>query len=237
MPSIAPPRVPAGSRFYTAVALGAVIVMIVGFAPTYYLRSAFGGPPLSLLLHIHGLVTTLWFAVFLAQVRLIAARRLVWHRRLGVASMVLAVAVLVLGLATVIAVGRRGFSPDRPPAPHFLAMIFGNLFVFGALVTAGFYFRRRGDVHKRLMTLATLSMLNPAIARIPLPVFQTGGFVTSFLWTDLCVLAVVGYDSLKHRRLHPAFGWGTALILAAQPLRFVVADWPPWHRFVEWLTA
>ncbi len=224
-------------RLYTAVAAGAALIVFVGFARTYYLRPAFYSLPLSALLQLHGFVTTLWFVVFFAQTRLIAAHRVDLHRRLGLAAAFLVPTIFVLGTVAVIAVGKRGFSPDRPPATYFVAMILITLIVFLVLAGVGLYFRRRGDVHKRLMTLATLSMLTPALARIPLSMFRSGGFPTALLWTDLCIVACVAYDTFQKRRLHPAFGWGTLFILAAQPLRFLLVNSNAWKSFVTWLLS
>ncbi|HLZ93646.1 MAG TPA: hypothetical protein VKQ28_18210 [Candidatus Acidoferrum sp.] len=223
--------------FYTVIALGAALIVFAGFARTYFLRPAFYGLPLSALLHLHGFVTTLWFVVFFLQVRFVAARRVDLHRRLGLAAAFLAPTIFLLGLVALIAVGRRGFSPDRPPAPYFVAMILVSLIVTLVLMVAGLCFRRRGDVHKRLMTLATLSMLTPAIARIPLSVFRSGGFATALAWTDLCIVVCVAYDTMQKRRLHPAFKWGTLFVLAAQPIRFLLAGSDAWKIFVKWLLS
>jgi hypothetical protein len=224
-------------RFYTVVAISSAFIVVLGFARTYFFRSFFFPVPLSTLLHLHGLVTTLWFFIFFLQVRLVAAHRVDLHRRLGLVSVILAPSVFILGLAALIAVGRSGFSPDRPPAPYFVAMILVTLIVFLVLTVAGFYFRRRSDIHKRLMTLATISMLTPAIARIPLAAFRTGGFPTALLWTDLCVALYIAYDTTKRRRLHPALVWGTLLILAAQPTRFLLVHSRGWQLFVHWLLS
>jgi hypothetical protein len=46
-------------RLFAAVALIFPVVMVIGFARTYYLKAAFGGPPLpSLLVHLHGALMT-----------------------------------------------------------------------------------------------------------------------------------------------------------------------------------
>lgn len=56
-------------------------------------------------------------------------------------------------------------------------------------------------------------------ARIPLGFIETGGPLVFFGLTDLCVLARVAYDTVKHRRLHTAFAWGRLFLIASQPLR------------------
>src|SRR3546814_7527951 len=45
-------------RLYAAAAVVALALVFAGFARTYYLRSAFDGPPLTLLLYVHGAVMT-----------------------------------------------------------------------------------------------------------------------------------------------------------------------------------
>ncbi|CAN2536124.1 hypothetical+protein [Methylocapsa aurea] len=46
------------------VGLG-VLLLLVGFAPTFYLKPVFGaGKPLTLLVLAHGVTTTAWLAVF-----------------------------------------------------------------------------------------------------------------------------------------------------------------------------
>ena len=56
-----------------AIALGAVV--FAGFAPTYYLRSSFGSPDLTLPLLIHGFASTTWMVLLVVQSLLIAANR------------------------------------------------------------------------------------------------------------------------------------------------------------------
>src|SRR5512147_1245206 len=88
-------------RFATGVAVATALIVFVGFARTYYLKGVFGTPALSSgLVHLHGIVMTLWFALFVVQVRLIAAHRTDLHRRVGVVGAVLALLVLVVGITT-----------------------------------------------------------------------------------------------------------------------------------------
>jgi len=93
--------------------------------------------------------------------------------------------------------------------------------------------RRRSDFHKRLMLLASVSILMPAIVRIPLRFIQ-GSALVGFGLIDLCVPAPVVFDTIKNRRLHPAFGWGALLIVASQPLSFLLGATHVWTRFATW---
>jgi hypothetical protein len=81
-----------------------------------------------------------------------------------------------------------------------------GLIVFPTLVGAAFLLRRRVDFHKRLMLLATIELMNAAVDRLP-GVFAAG-LAPFYPGTDLFLLAVVIYDSVTLRRLHPATMWG-----------------------------
>lgn len=229
---------PRSSRFYTYVSIIAALVVFAGFFRTYYLKGAFGTPVLSGLLHVHGVVMTLWFTLFIVQVCLVAIRRTDLHRRVGVMAALLAVLVVVVGAATAVAAAKHGYTPlGGPPPLVFLAIPMGDLLVFAALVTTALLLRRRSDIHRRLMPLAALSLLTPAISRIPLDVIQASGILLYLGLTDLLVLGCVAFDTAKNRRLHPAAGWGAGLIIASQPLRFLLAGTPAWMQFATWLVG
>src|SRR6266852_5082980 len=95
-------------RLYIWFAVLMPLIVLAGFARTYYLKGFFGNPPLpGLLVHVHGLVMTSWVVLFIAQVSLVARRRTRTHQRLGILGAVLAGAVVVVGVATAIAAAAR----------------------------------------------------------------------------------------------------------------------------------
>jgi hypothetical protein len=224
-------------RLYIWFAALMPLIVLAGFARTYYLKGFFGTPTLpSLLVHLHGLVMTTWVVLFITQVSLVAARRTRTHMRLGVFGAVLAALIVVVGVLTAIFAAARGGSPGPPPL-QFLVVPLVDMLIFAVLIGAALYFRRRLDVLKRLMLLAAVNLLTPAIARIPLNFIQAGGPLAFFGLTDLVLLACVGYDTIKHRRLHPVFFWGTIFIIALQPLRLMLAGTDLWMRFATALVG
>lgn len=223
-------------RLYTWVAFTVALLVLIGFARTYYLKSLYGTPALSGLVHLHGVVMTLWVVLFIVQVRLVAAHRVAIHRRLGVFGAVWAGVVFLVGMMTAITAARNGVTPGPPPLV-FLSIPLGDILVFGVLVGCALYFRRRKEIHKRLMLLSCAALLPAAIARIPLDFIAAGGPLAFFGLTDLCLLAVVVYDTVKHRRLHPAFGWGLLFVIATHPLRLILSGTDGWMRFATWLTG
>ena len=225
-------------RMYIWFALFMPIVVLAGFARSYYLKGVFGFPALpSLLVHVHGIVMTSWVVLFVTQVTLVETGRTRTHQRLGVFGAILAVLIVIVGVLTGIAGAARGATPG-PPALQFLVIPLGDMLVFAILVGTALYFRRgRLDVHKRLMLLAAVNLLAPAIARIPLHFIETGGPLAFFGLTDLCLLACIGYDTVRNRRLHPAFLWGALFIIAFQPLRLMLGGTDIWLRFATMLVG
>jgi len=60
--------------FFVIMASAVIVTVFAGFAPTFYLRGAFTQDrPMSLLLHVHGIVFSAWVIVFLVQTVLIAS--------------------------------------------------------------------------------------------------------------------------------------------------------------------
>ena len=221
--------------FYIGMAIVILVTVFAGFSRSYFLKAHYGTPELSLLLHVHGLVFTSWILLFLAQTTLVAARRTDIHRRLGVLGGVLAVLIVVVGTATAIIRVKQGATVPGVPPLNFLAVPLFDMVVFAILVGAAFHYRHRADVHKRLMTLATIALLPAPIARLPLAILQNG-LPAIFGLADLFLLVCLLYDLITRRRIHPATAWGGLVILVSQPLRLVISGTPTWTALASWLT-
>lgn len=224
-------------RLYKWFAILMPLIVLVGFAQTYYLRGILNGPALpSLLVHVHGAVMTSWVILFVVQVWLVASRRTKVHQRLGIIGALLALLVLIIGVMTAVYAAARGASPGPPPL-QFLVVPLGDMLLFAIFVGSALYFRRRLDIHKRLMLIGAVNLLTAAIARIPLNFILTGGPLVFFGLTDLCLVAFVLFDTIKHRKLHPVFLWGTLVFIASQPLRLLLAGTGGWMQFATWLVG
>jgi hypothetical protein len=236
----ATPRMPSrvsDRRLYILAAIVTPLIVLAGFARTYYLKPFFGTPDLpGRIVHLHGIVMTAWVLLFITQISLAATRRTRVHQRLGIAGGVLAALVVVVGVLTALFAAARGQSPGPPPLA-FLIVPLGDMLIFSVLIGLALYFRRKLQVHKRLMLLAAINLLTPAIARIPLSFITNGGPLAFFGLTDLVLLGFVAYDTFKHRRLHPVFLWGSIFIIALQPLRLLLAGTSVWMNFAAALVS
>src|SRR5258706_441214 len=95
-------RVRASRWFFPTASFVLLAAVIIGFAPTFYLRPPFAMRPLPVYLYVHGTVLTTWFALVVVQTWLVAVRRTDLHRRLGVVAVFNA--GLVVLLSAVVAV-------------------------------------------------------------------------------------------------------------------------------------
>ncbi|MFS8085788.1 MAG: hypothetical protein ACMG6H_09175 [Acidobacteriota bacterium] len=223
--------------FYTGMAIAFVITVFAGFARTFYLRPYFQTKTLMPLLVLHGIVFSSWLALLIIQTTLVATNRTSIHRRLGIAGGVLAVVMVLIGTVTAIV---RAKVIDVPPGSGsplaFLTIPLGDMLVFAILVGGAFYFRRRADMHKRLMLLATIAILPAAVSRLPFAFIQQLGPLAFFGLSDLFIVPCLIFDLVTRGRPHRATILGGALIVISQPLRLIIGTTHAWLAFATWLT-
>ena len=213
------------SNFAVGMALGMLAVNLVGFGPTLYLRPFFDVPPMPGHLYAHGAIGTTWFVFLVVQTMLIATRRVTIHRQLGYLGAVVAVLVMASGIYTSANMVPRnvalGLTSETDVALYTVVTGADNsaFIVFSTLVLLAIYFRRRAEVHKRLMLLASWSILGPAVARIlswtggfPNPV-GPGRFVAPLIIFGF-VIAMLAYDVRSRRRPHLVTVLGVLFFLA-----------------------
>lgn len=233
-------RKTAAISFYSWVAVATLLIVFLGFARTFYLKVLFGTRPLPFYLHLHGLIFTTWFVLFFVQALLVARHRVDLHRRLGIFAAFLAFFGACMAAGVSIHAIRRSYLANPASLANNLqpfALDLGSSLLFALLVAAALYFRRRGGIHKRLMVLASCSLLLPAIGRIPLPFIMAGGLWGLVGLTEITPLACIFYDTVKHRRLHPAFAWGGAAILFAFPAFVLIGSTNVWLNFSTWVAS
>jgi len=211
------PRVARHSLFFQRMSALLLAIVCAGFARTLFLRPVFQVPPIPWYLYVHGIVLTAWFALLVVQTSLIAARRTDLHRRLGIAGAILAVAVVGTGLVAILGMPHRLRSLDLATKALTVWTSFAFIAAFSILVTAALSLRRRPEAHRRLMLLASLAIIGPALGRIGLLLSQAGVpptlaliAVNILVWVGLPVMLMV-HDRRVARRLHPATIWGTTV--------------------------
>jgi hypothetical protein len=226
-------------RFFPAMAVLLTTAMGVGFAPTYFLAGVFQAKLPGVLIHIHGVVFTAWFVLLLVQSALASSGRLSVHRKLGIAGITIAAAMLPLGLLATAEYTHR-------LASHYhilMASIMpcAELLTFATLVTAAFLLRKRPDWHKRLIILATIAIIGAAVGRMEFLPYWTfhGNAALRLAWayTYPFLVLLIAYDLWSLRRLHLATLWGSVFIIGIHQLSLLVDLTAPWLAFAAWLQS
>jgi hemolysin-activating ACP:hemolysin acyltransferase len=108
--------------------------------------------------------------------------------------------------------------------------------LFAALVGAAIMLRRDSESHKRLLVLATISVLAPAWLRlrhlfpaVPNP------FVTFALLADSLLLVAIARDLLVLKRIHPVYLWAGGAMVVVHLIEILAIRSPPWLRLSRWL--
>jgi len=166
-------------RFYVWISAACALLAFGGFAPTYWLQLAprtFIGSPL---VHLHAVLFSGWMLLFVLQTILAARRRLDRHRACGLLGVSLATAMVFVGCAAASeALKDRLAAGFGDAARAFFIVPISLLVLFGGFVLAAIANVKRPEAHKRLMLLATISIIPPAIAH------STYVVGASFFWSS-----------------------------------------------------
>ena len=245
--SVSQARLLSGRRFFVGMALAMAATTVVGFGPTYYFAALNDAdtPILTASVHIHGALCTTWISLLVAQTCLIAAGRRDIHRMLGITGAAIAMGVLVSGIFVAINSHRRvhtAATADTLADPYvFLIFPLIGVCLFGAFVILGMLNRHQPDAHKRLMLLATVNLIGPAMARIVTQAVKGAGMVAvpgvvgAVLLLNVFLVAIVIHDLSTRGRLHPVTLWGGGIVLLSEPLRFAIGFSAPWQAFARML--
>jgi hypothetical protein len=213
-------------KFYTRMALFLVLLVLLGFGPSFYLRGIVPSyprpnPTLPPAVLLHGSVFTIWMGLIIAQTQLISARKHELHMRLGKAGMLFAILMIpVMYLTAVWQVARANQPPFTDPLTWTIVPL-AVIIPFAILVSRGWANRRDVQTHKRLMlSAAIITVMGPSIGRLPLgppilPVMTIQLLLGLALFIPLFV-----HDRRLHGDVHPAskFGFTMGAITVVVPL-------------------
>jgi hypothetical protein len=217
---------------YVPAAIAVCALVVAGFWPSYFskLFSA-QSQPLTVLVHMHGALMTAWIALFIVQVSLISVGRADLHRRLGVVGFALLALILIVALPTTIVATKLGGHHMPGPALPGLALVIAAFAEFVTLASLGLFYRYRSDIHKRLMVLASFAATDAGVARLPFDFLDS--ILKVHLANDLVLFAVIVVDTVRHRRLHPAFLWGSVFLVTLQTLSAWISGTETWLHIAQ----
>ena len=226
--------VPIDRSFHLVMMIAISAIVLYGFSNTItadVIHPQWQPPSI---LYIHVLAYTTWLLVLVTQTALIWTRNRVLHRKLGWFGAAFALALVAIGLATTVSMGRAHVQRMGPQAGFFIYRPLWDIVCFAAAFGLAILRRKRPDMHGRLMVLAACALTPPAISRIP----GVHGLGMVLLGTDLLVVAAILRDLATLGRVHEVYRWGLGLGVAGQTvLLLVMSRHPaPFIAFARYVT-
>ena len=216
------PRVSAAGRyrlldkyFYFAMSLLIAAIVVAGFSRTVNQNLFHPAVPRPFLLWIHAAAFTLWVVFFILQSALVRVRKVKWHRLLGWFGAGLAAVMVPLGFTIAIIMGRFDKHVMHvADANTFLSIPFGDMAIFSVLVGLAIYWRRKPELHRRLLFIGTCGLLDAAFGRFDY-LFNHNLF---FIAVDAVILLGVARDLLVNRRIHIVYRVALPSLVVVQVL-------------------
>jgi hypothetical protein len=214
-------------RVFLPAALVTTVLAVVGFWRTYFGPLVAGAVQQPTVIHIHAAVMVTWLILFVAQVWFAASGRVRLNIRVGPWVMGFGIVVVVVGLLA----SSEAFTARLATGDVFRAQraLFGpirDVVFFAPFLAAGWIYRQRPEIHKRVMLVATTLLLGPAVGRMFFLGFPIALWKFMLLWPLPVYLAMV-HDFRTKRVVHPVYVIGIAAMLT---MRLVL----PLNRSAAW---
>lgn len=231
-------RHPADTWFFATLIAVLWLLALGGFVPEMVERLRGEPPPYPLVIHVHAVVFFGWLTFLALQMTLVRTGNVRVHRSLGAVGALLAVSMVALGPW---AAFTMQLAHQAPQPPKFLAIQLLNILVFGVLVAAGLALRRDAAAHKRLMLVATMSIIGAGFGRI---VTQLTGAPPPFtivpgvyIAANVLLLAIAIHDHRTRGRQHPAFLIAAGVFIATEFAAGQLLRSPGWTEFTRALVS
>jgi hypothetical protein len=247
------PAVQSARRFHFYMAAAFFATGFIGFAPTYWMPLLKGVIHLPPILHLHAALFYGWLLLYLGQSWLACSGQIARHREWGMAGVALASGMFFVGIGAAINTVKRSeaFSAaSADAARRFLVVSVTGAIVFAVLFALAVVYVKKPEIHKRLMLVATASLLQAALGRwfalalapnqiatggiTPPPVAAT---ILPGLLSNLFIVAAMIHDRRRRGSVHPVYWAAGGAVLAVQVLRVPVSSTDAWLAFSNWLVS
>lgn len=219
--------------FYFAASLLAAAAVLWGFSRTVDQSLFYPAVPRPRILWFHGAVFSAWIIFFIFQSALVRTRNVKLHRSIGWFGAGLGSLMVPLGLTTaIVMVHFETYTLHETGRYAFFIVPCYDMLAFATCFTLAILWRKKPELHRRLIFLATCALLTAAFARFN-PFIRSHGL--GFLGVDAVASLGLLRDLLVNRWVHKVYRIALPAFLAAQSLVIYVSQTSPqwWIRFAR----
>lgn len=211
--------------FYFAMSLLIATIVVIGFSRTVNPNLFHAAIPRPFLLWIHAAAFSGWVAFYILQSALVRTHNVKLHRSLGWFGVGLGALMVPLGFTIAIIMGRFDAAQLHQSDPTFLSIPFYDMIAFGALVTLAISWRRKPELHRRLLFLATCCLLDAAFGRSDFLFYH----YLFYPCLDCVMLLGVVRDLMINRRVHAVYRYALPVLVVGQTFAVYL-----WHGSPAW---
>lgn len=218
--------------FFTAIAIIGIIAILVGFSKTFIIPLVSGTKTWPLTIYAHAFFVFGWVIIFLTQSLLIQNKKYKIHIFIGRWAAFIAVgAAISIIPASLFQIERELKEGLGQTAISSIVGSLASASMFLILVTLGILNRKRPQVHKRFMLLATILLIWPAWFRWRhyFPSVERPDIWFAVVLSDSLILVAFIWDWLKNKYIHPALFYGGLFIIAENVMEILLFDSKGWR--------
>lgn len=248
------PRAHAIDRWiFVFMAAWFIAIVLTGFIPDSIMKvgmvRAGARPPFPPVLHMHAVLMGSFLLVLLTQTWLMATGRRALHMKLGIAGVILAVALVAVGFVLAPTMYYETWNALQSAPPNARAQLQDVLSIkenilllqlrigilFPLFLAIGIRARSgNAGLHKRMMILATVMALPAGIDRIAwLPTTVPASPLAVDLYTILAISPMLIWDVIRNHSLHRAYWIWFGVTIPFAVVVNLLWDTPAWHAIAR----
>jgi len=210
--------------------------VLVGFAKSYFLAGLVRAPLPNKVIHVHAALFSSWILLLIAQAAFISAKRFDLHRKFGQFGFGLACGMSVVGVMAATDSMTRIKMVGSIDMRTFYAVPLFDIIVFAVLIFCAYRWRHDPPTHKRLILIASITIVDAATGRDPLTRITQLPYLNN-VFTQLYTILLAGFDLWYLKRIHRATliagTFSIVMLLIAVP----IGRTGPWIAFANWMLS
>lgn len=222
------------SKFFLAMGIVGLLAILIGFSKPFIIplaKQTFQAP---LSIYVHAFFSLGWVVLFTIQSYLIQAKNFKLHIKLGTLGTLIAVSAAITLIPVAKFIVKRDLQNGLGDSAYSNSIsLLTTGIIFLVLVAYGLYYRKKSQIHKRLMLLSIIVLLWPAWFRfrhffpeVPRPEIWFG-----LVLADSLIIVAWIWDKLKNKEIHPSLLYPGIAIIVEQTIEVFMYDSPLWRSF------